>query len=234
MANDTKRPSVKSKPSPASLPAGDFSEWLSRTRRALIDEKGVTVECGDCRGCCTSSYFVHIRPEEKDTLAVIDRKLLFPAPGLPKGHKLMGYFENGFCPMMTEKGCRIYAHRPITCRNYDCRIFAAAGLAAGGEEKATINERVLQWEFSYSSELGRKQHAAVTAAAEFVQTHSDSFSAGSLPGNPSQIAILAIKAYEVFFESEDKQGSGNPSMTIKETAEAIIEAVRKFEAQRGL
>ncbi len=205
------------------LPAGDFSQWLSETRRAFIDEKGVSVECGDCRGCCTSSYFVHIRPEEKGTLAVIDRKLLFPAPGLPKGHKLMGYFENGFCPMMTEQGCQIYAHRPITCRNYDCRIFTAAGLAAGGEEKATINERVLQWEFSYPTELDRKQHAAVMAASKFLQVHPEGFPEGFLPSNPSQIAILAIKAYDVFLEETD--GSA---------AEAIVKAVKNFEAQRGL
>lgn len=205
------------------LPAGDFSQWLEETRQGFINEKGATVACGDCRGCCTSSYFVHIRPEEKGALAVIDRKLLFPAPGLPKGHKLMGYFENGFCPMMTDQGCKIYAHRPITCRNYDCRIFAAAGLAAGGEEKATINARILQWEFSYPTELDRKQHAAVMAAAEFLQAHPEGFPAGFMPSNPSQIAILAIKAYEVFLE--ETEGA---------TAEAMVKAVRDFEAQRGL
>lgn len=226
-------PMVKTGKNPLRLPAGDFTQWLSQTRRAFIDEKGVPVACGDCRGCCTSSYFVHIRPEEKDSLAVIDRKLLFPAPGLPKGHKLMGYFENGFCPQMTDMGCRIYAHRPITCRNYDCRIFTAAGLLAGGEEKITINERVQQWEFSYSSELGRKQHTAVKAAARFVQDHADCFPAGALSGNPSQVAILAIKAYDVFLETKEASACADLKMANREMAEAIMEAVRKFEAQRG-
>ena len=88
---------------------------------------GSEVPCDGCTACCTSSQFVHIGPDETDTLARIPRRLLFPAPRLPAGHVLMGYDENGHCPMLVDGACSIYEHRPRTCRTYDCRVFPAAG-----------------------------------------------------------------------------------------------------------
>ena len=85
--------------------------------------------CGGCTACCTSSQFVHIEPDETRTLSRIPAALLFPAPGLPRGHRLMGYDENGHCPMLVDATCSIYADRPRTCRTYDCRIFPAADIA---------------------------------------------------------------------------------------------------------
>jgi hypothetical protein len=76
-----------------------ISKWLQEFTDAQYLEKGASVPCGDCRGCCTSGYFIHIQPHEKATLAAIPKKLLFPAPGLPKGNVLLGYRENGHCPM---------------------------------------------------------------------------------------------------------------------------------------
>lgn len=40
---------------------------------------------------------------------MIPAELLFPAPGLPKGHVLLGYDANGHCPMLAEGGCSIFA-----------------------------------------------------------------------------------------------------------------------------
>src|SRR5262249_465616 len=108
------------------LPAGEFSSWLRLTRRALqLKNIGADVPCGECNACCGSSYFIHIKPEETQTLNRIPKALLFPAPGLPKGNVLMGYNEKGECPMLIDNKCSIYEHRPQTCRDFDCRIFAA-------------------------------------------------------------------------------------------------------------
>ncbi len=74
-----------------SSPAGDFSAWLADVQSAIHHERGADVPCGDCTGCCTSSQFVHIGPEEADTLAHIPAELLFPAPRLPSGHVVLGY-----------------------------------------------------------------------------------------------------------------------------------------------
>src|SRR5262245_35765647 len=44
----------------ADLDAGDFGEWLDRTRGALRRERDADVPCDGCTACCTSSQFVHI------------------------------------------------------------------------------------------------------------------------------------------------------------------------------
>ena len=76
---------------PVHVFAGNFSDWLRRTEASLRSEAaGVVVDCGSCRGCCRSSMFIHVRPEEKETIRRIPRALLFPAPGLPIGHLLIG------------------------------------------------------------------------------------------------------------------------------------------------
>jgi len=95
MSNNKKLPGAEDMTEQQDLPAGCFSSWLRRTRSALVKENGVSVHCGECNSCCTSSYFIHIRPEETQTLARINRKLLFPAPGLPKGECAFGVKGTG-------------------------------------------------------------------------------------------------------------------------------------------
>ncbi|MDQ3896986.1 MAG: hypothetical protein M3326_07025, partial [Actinomycetota bacterium] len=80
------------------LPAGDFSSWLVEMRGALRGENPATVPCGGCTACCRSSKFIHIGPDETDTLAHIPPELVFPAPR-PRGHFVLGYDEHGHCPM---------------------------------------------------------------------------------------------------------------------------------------
>lgn len=208
------------------LHAGCFSSWLRRTRHGLATEKASVVNCGPCKACCTSSYFIHIRPEEKQALSHIDKKLLFPAPGLPKGNVLLGYFENGHCPMMTDKGCSIYAHRPLTCRTYDCRIFAAAGIDAGGADQEAINQQARHWQFCYPTARDRAQHEAVKAAALFLQTHADAFPTGMIPRNPSQLALMALKVYQAFLGNPEENAPAGAS--VRDTAEKVTRALEKF------
>src|SRR5487761_2058332 len=108
--------------------AGRFSLWLDTFLGALRSGETSDVPCGSCTACCTSSQFVHISPDEVETLASIPTELLFPAPRLPRGHVLMGYDEHGHCPMLVAGKCSIYEQRPRTCRSYDCRVFAASVL----------------------------------------------------------------------------------------------------------
>src|SRR4051812_33977007 len=89
------------------LPAGDFSCWLRHVRDALRHGTGVEVACGECVGCCTSSYFIHIKPEEVVTLGRIRRELLVAAPGLPRGDVLLGYDAEGRCPLFAGGKCSI-------------------------------------------------------------------------------------------------------------------------------
>jgi Fe-S-cluster containining protein len=209
-------------------------------RRALVAEDGVDVECEGCDACCTSSLFVHVRGDEIETLARVPRELAFPAPGAPAGTVVLGYDECGRCPMLRGSHCSIYAQRPATCRIYDCRVFTAAGIEAGGDDRRRISERAARWRFDYPTEADRREHEAVRAAARFIRDNAKSFPGGRVPSDPSQLAVLAVKSYEVFLDTSDA-GSGLPEGAgadgtgsgVAESpgrlAAAVVEACRWFD-----
>ena len=115
-----------------------------------------------CTACCRSAQFVDIGPEETDTLRDdIPDQLLSPAPGRP-GYWVVGYDDQGRCPMLGEGGCTIYEHRPRACRTFDCRIFAAAGVEPNEPGKEPLAQQVKRWRFSYDSGSERAEHAALT------------------------------------------------------------------------
>jgi hypothetical protein len=210
--------------------AGVFSSWLRRTRRTLIKEDGVDVPCGSCTGCCCSSKFIHIRPEEKEALSQIPKKLLSPAPLLPKGNMILGYNEKGACPMFIDRKCSIYAHRPIACRNFDCRVFCAAGIEADDDDKKFINNQIVRWQFSYPYKRDLDLHLAVRNAAKFITDHPECFPGGKVPARTSQLAVVAIKVYTVFQNLYDESKKSSKTYSNKEIADMIIEANEDFES----
>jgi len=209
------------------IPAGNFSDWLRAMRRALAGGPGMDVACGDCVGCCTSSYYIKVRPHETRALAAIDPKFLEDAPG-PAPARLMGFRENGHCPMYSGRGCSIYPDRPETCRTYDCRVFTAAGMPAGGADKSVINERVTRWRFAFPTDADRREQRAVQAAASFLRQHPVRFPGGHVPSRASEIAVLAVKTYEVFLDdTRDDRATA--------TAAALVATALAFDraAPRG-
>ena len=155
-------------------------------QRALDADAESTVPCDGCTACCTSSQFVHIAPDETDTLAHVPRQLLFPAPGLPRGHVVLGYDERGHCPMLVDGACSIYDHRPRTCRTYDCRVFAATGIEP--DDKPAIARQVRRWRFDDDDDdddaaLRRTLRAVGDAAAQRTDL------------SPTQRAVLAVRAH---------------------------------------
>ena len=166
------------------LDAGAFSAWLDAILAGLADGTGVDVPCGECTACCRSAYFIHVEPDEAETLRRIPRALLFPAPGLPKGHVVLGHDERGHCPMLIDDRCSIYDHRPRTCRTFDCRVFAAAGVTA--DDKPLVDARVRRWRFSYPTEHDGAEHHALRATAVSVRDGRRS---------PTEHAIAAVRAY---------------------------------------
>jgi len=183
------------------LDAGEIGTWLVEVQAAISGAQPSDVPCGTCTGCCTSSQFVHIGPDEVDTLAHIPRSLTFPAPGLPPGHVLLGYDERGHCPMLVDGACSIYAHRPRTCRTYDCRVFAAADVAPD-PTKVEIGRRVRQWRFRAANASDRAALAAVRAAATFLRTHAGALAdrGVAVPDNPTHLAVLAVEIHETFVD----------------------------------
>jgi uncharacterized protein len=176
----------------AELPAGEFSAWFAEFTAALRGECPVDVPCAGCTACCASSQFVHVAPEETDTLAHIPGELLFPAPGLPAGHVVLGYDEHGRCPMLRDDGCSIYEHRPEACRTFDFRVFAAAGVDVG-EDKVLLAERVERWRFDHPTTVDVQLHEAVRSAARLVVDSAESASNRGAPARPAEIAVRAIQ-----------------------------------------
>ncbi len=207
------------------LAAGGFSDWLAGMQRAFRGEAPSDVPCGGCTACCTSSQFVHIEPDETETLAHIPAKLLFPAPRLSRGHVLLGYDANGHCPMLVDGACSIYEHRPRTCRTYDCRVFPAAGVEIDDEDQAAIAGRARRWRFDHPRPDDEVRHAAVGAAAAYVREHADALPEGAAPVNATQHAVLAVHLHGAFL----RDGGSDAHLVVEpqpepEAIRAILEA----------
>jgi Fe-S-cluster containining protein len=188
------------------LIAGDFSSWLIEISGAIRGERGSDVPCAGCTACCTSSQFIQIGPDETDTLSCIPAKLLFPSPGRPRGHVLLGYDERGHCPMLIDNRCSIYEHRPKTCRSYDCRIFPATGLEIDLDDKLPLARQARRWKFSFPGEADQNQHDAVRAAARFVRERRGLRPDDALPTNTTQLAVLALELHDVFLRHDEATG----------------------------
>jgi Fe-S-cluster containining protein len=205
------------------LPAGEFSAWLQGMRDALQGQADSDVPCDGCTACCTSSQFVHIGPDETKTLSRIPKELLFPAPRMPAGHALLGYDERGHCPMLRDGRCSIYEDRPRTCRTYDCRVFAAAGLSIEDDDKVLIGRRAGRWRFEFPSETSRYEREAVRAAARFIRAQEDVLFEGPGATTTTQIAVLAVEVHDAFLRHDAETGrpSGVANPDIDEVRVAL-------------
>jgi hypothetical protein len=211
MSDDVNRPA-------GSVPAGRFAVWLGEIGRAIAGDGDSDVPCGSCTACCEASQFIHVGPDEADALAHIPQALLFPAPGLPKGHRLLGYDEHGRCPMLVDGRCTIYAHRPRTCRTYDCRVFAAADVVDTDPSKSRIAAQARRWRFDEPIQDDVVRHGAVRAAATFLEHYADALPPGVAPVTATQRAVLAVELHETFL-------GGDP------TVADVIDAVTALEGR---
>lgn len=167
-----------------------FTAWLAGMRAALRGEHDADVPCGACTACCRASQFVHIDADETDVLAHIPPALRFPAPGRPRGTVLLGYDEQGACPMLTTAGCSIYDHRPRACRMYDCRIFTATGVDLDDPRQIEVAEQARRWSFTYPSAADRDAQDALREEVGLVRGSADS--GRDAPG-PVEVAVRAVR-----------------------------------------
>jgi hypothetical protein len=209
------------------LDAGGFSAWLRSVRLSLVEGRDAEVPCGDCDACCTSSWLVHVCPDEKDALAHIPARVLVPAPGRPPGHLVIEFDPRGRCPLIDDGMCSVYAHRPRSCRNFDCRVFAAAGLEPGTGTTSPLAAHVRRWQFSYPTDRDREEHAAVRAAGQFLRKHGACFPVGAARCNATAVASLAVRVYEVFRAG----GDGSGATTEDELVQSVVAARDAFSAR---
>jgi Fe-S-cluster containining protein len=188
--------------SSAPVDAGSFGRWLRGMRASLLGDAGMDVPCGDCTGCCTSGYSIQLRRSDVAARALVPVELTVEAPGFAPGDLTLPALADGRCPMLEAGRCSIYAQRPQTCLDYDCRVFAAAGIDAGGPDKAAINRRVRAWRFDYEDEAARLAHEAIREAARFIRERPEAFSAHGVrvPAGPMGIAVLALRAHAALLD----------------------------------
>jgi uncharacterized protein len=118
--------------------------------------------------------------------------------------------------------CDIYPDRPRTCRDYDCRLYAATGLVPDGN-RAVIEQRVREWEFGFRSDVERGQAKAVRRAAQFMRRNAGLFPAAMRAGSATAASVLAVKTYELFLNPEMAEA---PEQTVRR----VIDTARAFDA----
>jgi uncharacterized protein len=175
------------------VPAGGFSRWLRLTDAKVRSGEGVDVPCGSCNVCCRSWMLITIKPEETETIRRIPPGILFSPPGLPAGQLVMGHRLNGQCPMLVDDRCSIYEHRPLTCRNYDCRTHAATGLSPDSEAQPALARRTRDWVFEHDTADSREAQRLLRNAAAFLHDKRQLFPEGILPIHANQLASLALR-----------------------------------------
>jgi len=143
----------------------------------------------------------------------------------------MDHDSHGRCPMLIGDACSIYDYRPQTCRNYDCRVFAAAGIALGSGPRSAVNERVWQWRFHYPAELDAQSHCAIRSAAAFLQRRSELFPAQLVPTDPGLLAKAAIGVHELFLETDAPPLLVTTSGSDTDLADAISRRLRRLVAK---
>jgi uncharacterized protein len=177
------------------LPPADFASWVGATVATLRDDVPADVPCGDCNACCRTFHQLHLRPGEKRARKRLPAEYLSVAPGLPPGYLLLGYTEQGACPVLLDGRCTIYQDRPLVCRTYDCRLYAATGVEP---DRAEIAARVRRWRFSYPEREDRERQDAVLAAVRFIRETPACLSSEAARRQPIRLATLAVVAHERF------------------------------------
>lgn len=188
----------------------------------LRNEAEADVPCAGCVGCCVSGYVIALRPWDRVALEKVPDSSLQLRPGISAR---MLPREDGTCPMQHCGRCTIYADRPQTCRDYDCRVYAAAGLEPDGH-RPVILERVREWRFEFADEAARERAAAVRRAAQFIRAHVETFPAAFQPRSAAGISVLALKVFRLF-SARDAASAGDAG--VEEMIARIVDASRAFD-----
>ncbi len=106
--------------------------------------------------------------------------------------------------MLVDDRCSIYEDRPQTCRKFDCRVLAAAGLEPDGPGQDALAERVRRWRFDVDDEHDRAVRDAVRAAVAFLEAHPECFEPGRNPVNAVQRSVTALAVYELFLDTDGR------------------------------
>jgi hypothetical protein len=122
--------------------------------------------------------------------------------------------------MLIDNKCSIYEFRPETCREFDCRIFAATAIYMDDAAQVLISERAKNWYFDYDGDKSREDHATIRASAKFLKEKSHLFPDRFVPKSPTQLALMAIRVFRIFSELGEASG-------VKTTDAEIVKQILK-------
>jgi Fe-S-cluster containining protein len=117
---------------------GAVATWLAKTWVAMDaymrhQPFALDVPCGSCTACCTG-YEIELRASDDQGLTSVPGEMYKRAlPRTPAGD----------CVHLVQGKCSIYARRPASCREYDCRRMFFCALRG---ERADINAAIEQWD----------------------------------------------------------------------------------------
>jgi Fe-S-cluster containining protein len=197
-----------------------FAAWLRATRATLEKDVPADVPCGACNACCRTFHQIHLRPGERRARRRLPREYLSVAPGLPPGYLLLGYDETGACPVLVGGRCTVYEDRPLVCRTYDCRMYAATGIAP---DRPEIAAQVRRWRFTHPTTSDRELHEAVLAAVRFIREHPQCLPSEAARRQPIRVATLAVAAHEKFLAGATIGVRRRP-VTVRDRIYAVAEA----------
>lgn len=203
--------------------AGEFGAWLRAMTAMLRGGGGIEVPCGDCVGCCSASWPVALRGEETALLAEVPHWLHLEVEDAPPGVRYMGYRDDGRCPLLADGRCTVYARRPATCRDFDCRLFAAAGIESAGPGKGLIDARIRSWRFHYADAAARRRHEAIRRTAAFLTGPARRVPGHRLPDSPVALAGIALKGHGAYLED------GIDALEAPDRLARVIAAARAFD-----
>ncbi|HTX70744.1 MAG TPA: YkgJ family cysteine cluster protein [Thermoleophilia bacterium] len=177
------------------LPPIPYGAWLRATIATLESDVPADVPCGACNACCRTFHQIHLRPGENRARKRLPAEYLSAATGLPPGYLLLGYTDDGACPVLVGGRCTIYEDRPLVCRTYDCRMYAATGVEP---DRADIAAQVRRWSFDYPSPEDRELHDAVLAAVRFIREVRACLPGEAARRQPIRVATLAVYTHGKF------------------------------------
>lgn len=85
----------------------------------MASEQTTEVPCNGCIECCRTGQGLFLHPEQGDDVASYRTRTATASTG-----EIVSVLEttsDGACVYLGERGCTIYARRPLICRTFDCR-----------------------------------------------------------------------------------------------------------------
>jgi uncharacterized protein len=201
--------------------AAPFGVWLRATLATLRADVPADVPCGACNACCRTFHQLHIRPGERQARKRLPQEYLSVARGLPPGYLLLNYTETGACPALVDGRCTVYGDRPMVCRTYDCRLYAATGVIP---DWAEISDQMYRWRFSYPEPRDRELQEAVLAAVRFIQETPACLPGEAARRQPIRLATLAVVTHELFLPRATSGLLRRRPVTRHDRAAAVVDA----------